>query len=133
MARILLIDDEARFRSLLAAGLRRAGHQATTACDGLEAVVKFRVERFDLVITDIVMPRMDGIETIRALRQTEVTVPIIAMSEVTCGDRGLYLKAALALGADATLEKPFSLAELQNLVQQALAIPTRDLATLWYR
>ncbi len=132
MARILVVDDEELIRASITAALCRAGHQVTTAEDGADAVDKFRPGRFDLVITDIVMPRMEGIETLRALRQLEPGIRIIAMSE-TEADHGFYLKAAVALGADGKLEKPFTAAELRLIVEEALALPQQETAALWYR
>lgn len=132
MARILVVDDEDLVRVSSAAALCRAGHQVTTAEDGEDALGKFCPGQFDLVITDIVMPRKEGIETMRALRQLEPGLRIIAMSEVS-SDLGFYLKAALALGADGTLEKPFSTAELRSIVEDALALPKSETAALWYR
>jgi CheY-like chemotaxis protein len=133
MARILVVDDEELVRGSIAGVLRRAGHAVTTAEDGEDALGKFQPNRFDLVITDIVMPRMEGIETMRALRRLEPAIRVIAMSGGDAGDDGFYLKAALALGADATLQKPFRVAELQQLVAEALAISPAESAALWYR
>lgn len=132
MARMLVVDDQEFARAAVAAALRRAGHDVTTAGDGQDALGKFVPGRFDLVLTDIVMPRMEGIETLRALRRLEPGIRIIAMSE-TDTDQGFYLKAAAALGADATLEKPFTAAELGLVVEEALALPRCDSAALWYR
>lgn len=123
MARILVVDDEELIRASIAAMLRRAGHLVTLAVDGEDALEKFGPARHDLVITDIVMPRMEGIETVRALRQIEPGVRIIAISGSGGSDRGFYLRAASALGADATLQKPFRAAELQQTVDSLLAAP----------
>lgn len=133
MARVLVVDDEEWVRASIAAVMRRARHAVTTAEDGKDALDKFQAARFDLVITDIVMPRMEGIETLRALRQIEPTIRIIAMSGSDGADQGFYLKAAVALGADATLEKPFTAAELRLVVDEALALPQSETAALWYR
>ena len=132
MARILVVDDEELVRGAIAAALRRAGHNVTLAADGENALDIFRPGHFDLIITDIVMPRMEGIETLRALRRLEPGIRIIAMSE-SGSNHGFYLKAAVALGADATLEKPVATAELTLLVDEALALPQSETAALWYR
>jgi CheY-like chemotaxis protein len=132
MARILVVDDEDWVRVSVTTVLRRAGHHVTTADDGEDALGKFHPGHFDLVITDIVMPRREGIETLRAVRKLETGIRIIAMSE-SDGDHGFYLKAAAALGADATLEKPFTAADLLLIVEEALALPQPQMATLWYR
>ena len=133
MARVLVIEDEELVRISMAAVLRRAGHRVTTAVDGEDGLVRFRPGAFDLVITDIVMPRKEGIETLLALRRLEPMLRIIAMSGSGGPDQGFYLKAAIALGADATLQKPFSAAELRLIVEEALAIPQAETVALWYR
>jgi len=132
MACVLVVDDEERVRVSITAVLRRAGHHVTTAEDGDDALGKFYPGHFDLVITDIVMPRREGIETLRTLRKLEPGIRIIAMSE-SGGDHGFYLKAAAALGADATLGKPFTATDLRLIVGEALALPRSDMAALWYR
>jgi DNA-binding response OmpR family regulator len=78
---------------------------------------EFQDQRPELVITDMMMPEMDGIETIRAIRREDPEVPIIAIS----GGDGLNLKSAAKFGATATLEKPFALDELLSLVEGILA------------
>jgi CheY-like chemotaxis protein len=133
MARILVIDDEELVRTAMAGVLRRAGHRVTLAADGDDALDGFAPQHYDLVITDIIMPRREGIETLRALRQLEPGIRIIAMSGSGGTDQGFYLKAAVALGADATLQKPFTVAELRLAVDEALAIPQARTAALWYR
>jgi CheY-like chemotaxis protein len=132
MARILVIDDEELVRAAIGAALRRAGHIVILAEDGGDALNKFEPDSYDIVITDIVMPRMEGIETMRALRRIEPMIPIIAMSGCTVPDK-LYLKAAIALGADATMHKPVDEAELCLIVDEALALPREEMAALWYR
>lgn len=131
MARILVVDDEELIRGSIAVALRRAGHIVTIAEDGRDALDKFEPDIYDLVITDIVMPRMEGIETMRALRHIEPMIRIIAMSGCGVYDK-LYLKAALALGADATIHKPLDESAL-HLIDEALALPRTEMAALWYR
>lgn len=133
MARILVIDDEELVRVSIAAVLRRLGHLVTLAEDGVDALGKFGPERYDLVITDIVMPRMEGIETVRALRRLDPGIRIIAISGSGGADQGFYLKAATALGADAKLQKPFRAAELRRAVEEMLATPQSPNEILWYR
>jgi CheY-like chemotaxis protein len=133
MARILVIDDEALVRVEIAAALRGAGHIVTLAEDGRDALTKFLPQCFDLVITDIVMPHMEGIETMRAMRQLDPQIRIIAMSGTGAPDRGFYLKAAVALGADATLQKPICRDELHRVVGETLAVPEAEIAAVWFR
>lgn len=128
MARILVVDDEECIRASIAAMLRCAGHIVVLAEDGEDALRKFAPSRYDLVITDIVMPHVEGIETVLALRRRAPMVRIIAMSDGDGPDRGFYLKAALALGAD-----PFTVSDLRLIVDEALALPESKIAALWYR
>jgi CheY-like chemotaxis protein len=108
VARILIIDDETAVRDSLAALAETAGHQTLTAKDGREGLRRHDEWRPDLVVTDIVMPVGEGIETICNLRRVAPHLPIIAMSE---NDRqaGLnYLDMASKLGADVILTKPIT-------------------------
>ena len=112
MTRVLVIDDDPLVRATLRAILDSAGFEVVLASDGLDGVAEFKRRRADLVITDIVMPDMEGIETIRNIRELEPTVPILAISG---GGRGVsidYLRMAERLGATASLQKPFEADEL---------------------
>ena len=120
MARILLIDDEDALREVLAMTLAQAGHLVIQAADGKTGVELFRVEPTDLVITDIIMPGQEGIETIVALRRALPKLPIIAMSGGTSHSR-FYLEMADKLGAQRTLAKPFSATQLLGAVSAVLA------------
>lgn len=116
---ILVIDDERAVRELVGLILSRAGYEVTTACDGREGLRRVEEEAPDLVITDITMPDMEGIELILLLRKRHAGVPIVAMSGNVVG-RG-FLKVTEVLGAAATLNKPFSAQELITIVREALA------------
>jgi DNA-binding response OmpR family regulator len=117
MAVILIIDDDRQMRRLFARILERAGHTVHQAEDGRGGIALFHKERPALVISDIVMPDMEGIETIRTLRRDEPIVPIIAISG---GSEPDYLRAAIKLGATASLQKPFAPDELLSLVEALL-------------
>lgn len=121
MARILLIDDDAVLRDTVAQMLELDGHAVTQACDGQEGLKRFRDGHFDLVMTDILMPRMDGAEFIAALRQQNSQMPVIAISG---GRRVLSprfnLETAALAGANAQLAKPFGRQQLQATVQAVL-------------
>jgi CheY-like chemotaxis protein len=117
MANILIIDDDQQMRRLLTRILKGGGHAVREAENGRSGIELFRQLRPALVITDIVMPDMEGIETILALRQGNPELPIIAISG---GSDPLYLTAAGKLGATATLRKPFSSDELIALVEGML-------------
>jgi DNA-binding response OmpR family regulator len=116
--KILVIDDEYFVRHTLARILRSEGHEVTTAGDGERGMAAFRAGAFDLVITDIIMPRREGIETIRAMRKERPDAKIIAIS----GDPGVgdydVLSIARKLGADDVLRKPFDAAELLGRVRR---------------
>ena len=108
MTRVLVVDDNADLRDLLRLLLIRAGYDAEIARHGEEAIAMHRSRPFQIVITDIYMPHSDGLETIQAFRRATPDVRIIAMSGG--GDRAKlrYLGVASEVGADATLDKPFS-------------------------
>jgi CheY-like chemotaxis protein len=116
---ILVVDDDEDVRTLLQRILRRAGFVVATAAGGAEGLACFRESAFALVITDMVMPVMDGLEVIRALRAEHPDVPIIAVSGA--GDWNPLLRMAVSLGASAALRKPMRAAELVQTVQQVLA------------
>jgi len=102
-ARILVADDEAGVRGFLRAALEMGGYEVIEAADGNQALRLARVGRVDLVITDLIMPDKEGIETIQALRKELPGIAIIAISGAF---GGRYLKAAQRLGANAALGKP---------------------------
>ena len=107
MARLLVIDDDPTIRALVAGLLEELGHSVVEAIDGRAGLALFAKQGFDLVVTDIVMPEQEGIETIGAIRRLSRAVPILAISgSATVGSSGDYLRAAAALGASATLQKP---------------------------
>lgn len=122
MPRILLIDDDEQFRGMLVQMLTADAHQVTIACDGEEGLRLAPQVKPDLIITDILMPRKDGIETILALNEAGSKVPIIAISG---GRRAISaefnLESASLAGVKATLAKPFARAELRAAIHKALA------------
>ena len=118
MPQILLIDDDVTFRSIAAATLRQAGHSVTEANDGRKGIAQFCANRADLVITDLVMPEKEGLETIMELRSRFPGVKIIAMSgSIHSPD---YLLVAGKLGAKRTLAKPFTAKDLLGAVDAIL-------------
>lgn len=123
MPRILVIDDDIPFRSVLKASLEELGHDVREAKDGNEGVSLYRHETFDLVMTDLIMPGKEGIETIMDLRRINPAVKIIAMSgggRVTSVD---YLQIAKQVGAKQVLAKPFLYEELREAINAVLAPP----------
>jgi CheY-like chemotaxis protein len=121
MTTILVIDDELPMRRLLSRVLGAAGYTVHEAADGRAGIALFREVHPALVITDIVMPGMEGIETIRELRRNELSVPILAISG---GGPPLYLRAAAGLGATTALTKPFAAADLLTTVNELLGAAT---------
>jgi DNA-binding NtrC family response regulator len=121
MARILLADDEAKLRDLFARYLSGLGHDVRTAGDGHEVMAALSEAPADLLVTDINMPGMDGIEILTALRKQGSAMPVIAISGGGYLDKDLLLTSASMLGALVTLEKPFALDELRSAVEQVLA------------
>lgn len=121
MANILLVDDNAGLLKMQAEFLRDAGHTVATAANGKEAMRVVQRGSFDLVVTDLVMPEKEGIETIIELRRKFPALKIIAMSGGGRVDAKDYLDIARKLGAARTLAKPFSGKELVEAVAQVLA------------
>lgn len=121
MARILVVDDEVGIRTLVRNMLVRDGHEVTTARDGVEALQVVDREAIDLVITDLIMPEKEGVETISELRTRFPAIKIIAMSGGGMGGATDYLRMARALGAGQTLAKPFTRDDLLKLVKAALS------------
>jgi DNA-binding response OmpR family regulator len=119
--RILVLDDDRGVREGVAAYLRRLGHEVHEASDGKRGVEALGGRSFDLVITDINMPDMDGIEVIAQLSDAADGVPVIAMSGGGLFATELLLANAEMLGAVRTLAKPFDLDDLGAAVREALA------------
>ena len=118
---ILLIEDDELFRDALATALAEHGYTVMQARDGAEGTRSFRVEPADLVLTDLVMPNQEGLETITALRHDHPKLGIIAMSGGLAQNAPLYLKVAGLLGATRTLQKPFDLQTLLTAIEEVLA------------
>src|SRR5688500_2305773 len=114
--RILLVDDELSVQKLLAYPLRKEGYDVIPALDGREALERLRDNNFDLVVLDVMLPRMDGFDVCRAIRSRS-TVPIIMLTAKTEEtDKALGLE----LGADDYITKPFSVREFRSRVQPFL-------------
>jgi len=123
MARILVVDDDEAVRTSVRQALKRFGHMVTEAADGAAALRSLESEAVDLVITDIIMPEMEGIETIRILRRDRPDLPIIAMSGGGRGRSEDYLGVARTFGAACVLRKPFSPDDLLAAIATALPDP----------
>ena len=121
MATILVIDDDAAARRVMVRILTDAGHQTLEAENGLHGLRQYKALTPDLVITDLIMPVQEGIQTIAEINASPRRAPIIAVSGGGAGDAGLYLSMAEELGADAVLGKPFRSSDLLDLVARLLA------------
>ena len=121
MARILIIDDEDELRSMLRRMLEQAGHQVTEAVNGAEGIQLYEQDAHDLIITDIIMPEKEGVETIIALRRADPDLPIIAISGGGRLDATDFLTMTKKLGARRTLSKPFRRDQLLEAVGECLA------------
>jgi DNA-binding response OmpR family regulator len=115
-ARILLVDDEQSVQTLLAYPLRKDGYEVVPAFDGREALDRFAERRFDLVVLDVMLPKVDGIEVCRRLRSRS-QVPIIML---TAKDDETDKVLGLEMGADDYITKPFSVREFRSRVRAAL-------------
>ncbi|MEJ2262712.1 MAG: response regulator transcription factor [Anaerolineales bacterium] len=113
---VLVVDDETSLRDFVRRNLEVRGYSVVTAANGLEALAIFNTQIVSLVILDVMMPRMDGLETIRRIRQNS-TIPIIILSAL--GEETDKIQA-LNLGADDYLTKPFGVGELLARVQAVL-------------
>ncbi len=117
MARtVLIVDDEVTLRETLAENLEAEGYRVVTAADGQEALRQFRGERPDLVLLDLMLPVLSGVEVCRIIRQ-ESGVPILML---TAKDAEIDKVVGLELGADDYVTKPFSLRELQARIRALL-------------
>ena len=121
MPKILIIDDDPAARRMMVRILGDARHQVIEAADGVEGIRQYWAERPDLVITDIIMPEKEGIQTIADIRSSGSTVGIVAISGGGSGAGNLYLSMAEELGADAVLAKPFRPSELMAVVDELLS------------
>ncbi len=115
-ARILLVDDEQSIQTLLTYPLRKDGYDVVSALDGRDALDRFAEQRFDLVVLDIMLPKLDGIEVCRRLRSRS-QVPIIML---TAKDDEIDKVLGLEMGADDYITKPFSVREFRSRVKAAL-------------
>lgn len=122
MTTVLLVDDDDLLRNLVSRRLRKQGYEVIEAHDGRVAIERFQTAAVDAVVTDVVMPEQEGIETIQRLRELAPAIPIVAMSGGVRGSDHV-LKVASHLGASRTLAKPFRINQLLTILQSLLSAP----------
>jgi CheY-like chemotaxis protein len=120
MAQILIIDDDALFRSMLGATLVHFGHSVVEAGNGAQGLELFQRTRPDLIITDLVMPQMEGFEVLMNFKKLHPLAKIIVMSGGVRGQTVDFLEMATRLGASGVLAKPFSTDVLINAIDALL-------------
>jgi DNA-binding response OmpR family regulator len=120
MALILVIDDDDALRRVIQRTLRAKHHRVIEAANGVEGMRLVDEQKPDAVITDILMPQKEGIETIREIRERAPGVKIIAISGGGTSHNLMFLDVARAFGADAALAKPFRPNELTAAVDEVL-------------
>ncbi len=118
--RILVIDDDDQMRVLLRQVMEWAGYEVIEATNGRQGMMQQRKNPADLVITDLIMPEQEGLETISQLKKEFVGIKIIAISGGGRIGPEAYLPAARELGADLVFSKPFDVQELVSSVKELL-------------
>lgn len=125
---ILIVEDNARVRDIIMKILRHTGYRVLPAANGHEAIRSLELPEIDLIITDLYMPQMDGMELLMQLRKQALTTPIIVISGAQPDHDADILHTARLLGARMTLAKPFAMQELVTAVTQLIGSPTPAIA-----
>jgi DNA-binding response OmpR family regulator len=115
MSRIMIIEDDEEMRSLLKDFLEEEGFETDPVSNGVEALEKLSKDRFDLVITDIRMPGLTGLDILPGIRKRKPEAPIIVMTAYGTDD---MRRRSLERGATAYLEKPIPLSQLRTLIRE---------------
>ena len=114
-----MIDDEDSVRDILARMLRAKGHQVVAACDGQEGIERFKSESFDLVFTDLGMPRVSGWDVGKAVKKINAAVPV---AMITGWGMELNREKMTENGIDLIVSKPFNLDQVMELVSEAIEL-----------
>ena len=121
MPRVLIIEDDPALRRALRIFLEKSGHTVVEAHDGQVGLKAHAAQTFDLIVTDLIMPEMDGVGLICALRKSHPTLPVIAISGGGRMSPENYLHIARQCGAAVVLAKPFAMEKLGVAIDQLLA------------
>ena len=124
MALILVIEDDVEVRQMLRQILERSGYDVEEASDGEEGIRRYREKQADLIITDIIMPKKEGIETITDLKVEFPDVKVIAISGGGRLGPEPYLELAKGFGANRIIMKPFTAEEILEAIQELLEQPS---------
>jgi two-component system response regulator AtoC len=119
--RILVVDDEEKMRRLLEMSLKNMGHEVVQAADGIEALARFDEAPFDLMMTDLNMPRMDGMQLLKNLRERGEEIPVIVLTAFGSIETAVQ---AMKLGAADYIIRPFEMETVELAVTRALALGT---------
>jgi CheY-like chemotaxis protein len=117
---VLVVDDDADVRGVVAKGIGKLGHQVWDVADGAEALELLKTTPFDLIVSDVFMAEMDGMELLVRVQQLELDIPVVLISGGGFTSRDEVLRMAAACGAVATLDKPFTLEELRETIEPFL-------------
>jgi two-component system alkaline phosphatase synthesis response regulator PhoP len=117
MPRVLVVDDDPQVVRLLRVNLELEGYDVVSASDGFKALDAVKAEQPDLIVCDVMMPGMDGVEVVRRLRADKVTLPVVMLSAKAMRSD---MQAGLDAGANEYVTKPFDPAELIDVVDRLL-------------
>ena len=120
MANVLIVDDDAEVRGFVSRVLGKLGHRVSEAQEGGEALRLLDTMTFDLILSDVYMAEMDGMELLVRIQQRGIRVPVVVISGGGYATREEVLTMAASCGAVATLEKPFTPAQLRDVVERLL-------------
>jgi CheY-like chemotaxis protein len=118
MPGILLVEDDTDLREMLKVSLQRKRYTILEAGNGKDAIIHFKPNITDLVVTDLIMPEEDGLKVIMKLREIKPSIKIIAISGGGKAGPGSYLNLAKALGADVIYSKPFSVNDMISKIEE---------------
>ena len=126
MAKILICEDDELYQQIAEAAFVGSDHEVLFVANGRQALNEWKAAVFDIVVTDLLMPDKDGLEVIRAIRESSLHTPILAMTAGLASLKEPLLVAASALGANDVIQKPFRPAALRERVDALLAKSRKD-------